>query len=38
MKRAALAPLLLMALMLAGCASTLSGVGGADGFAGLGMP
>ena len=33
MNRTALAPLLLMALMLAGCASTLSGVGGVDGYA-----
>ena len=33
MKRTALAPPLLAALMLAGCASTLSGVGGADGYA-----
>jgi conjugal transfer pilus assembly protein TraV len=33
MNRTALAPLLLMALTLAGCASTLSGVGGADGYA-----
>ncbi len=32
MNRTALAPLL-MALMLAGCASTLSGVGGVDGYA-----
>ena len=32
MKRTSLAPLL-AALMLAGCASTLSGVGGADGYA-----
>jgi conjugal transfer pilus assembly protein TraV len=33
MNRTALAPLLLTALMLAGCASTLSGVGGVDGYA-----
>jgi conjugal transfer pilus assembly protein TraV len=33
MNRTALAPLLLMALMLTGCASTLSGVGGVDGYA-----
>jgi conjugal transfer pilus assembly protein TraV len=33
MKRTALAPLLLVALALAGCASTLSGVGGVDGYA-----
>ena len=33
MKRPALAPLLLFALALSGCASTLSGVGGADGYA-----
>jgi thiol:disulfide interchange protein DsbC len=33
MNRTALTPLLLMALTLAGCASTLSGVGGADGYA-----
>ena len=33
MKRTAQAPLLLVALTLAGCASTLSGVGGADGYA-----
>jgi conjugal transfer pilus assembly protein TraV len=33
MNRTGLVPLLLMALMLAGCASTLSGVGGVDGYA-----
>jgi conjugal transfer pilus assembly protein TraV len=33
MNRAVLTPLLLVALTLAGCASTLSGVGGADGYA-----
>ena len=33
MNRTGLVPLLLMALMLADCASTLSGVGGADGYA-----
>ena len=33
MKRTALAPLLLVVLALSGCASTLSGVGGADGYA-----
>jgi len=33
MNRAVSTPLLLVALMLAGCASTLSGVGGADGYA-----
>ena len=33
MNRAALAPLLFIAMTLAGCASTLSGVGGADGYA-----
>jgi thiol:disulfide interchange protein DsbC len=33
MNRAVLAPLLLVALTLAGCASTLSGVGGVDGYA-----
>ena len=33
MKRTALASLLLFAMTLAGCASTLSGVGGADGYA-----
>jgi conjugal transfer pilus assembly protein TraV len=33
MKRTALASLLLIALTLAGCASTLSGVGGVDGYA-----
>ena len=33
MNRAVFTPLLLVALTLAGCASTLSGVGGADGYA-----
>lgn len=33
MNRAAVAPPLLFALALSGCASTLSGVGGADGYA-----
>jgi len=33
MNRAAIAPPLLFALALSGCASTLSGVGGADGYA-----
>ena len=33
MKQAALAPPLVFALALSGCASTLSGVGGADGYA-----
>ena len=33
MSRAAVAPSLLFALALCGCASTLSGVGGADGYA-----
>ena len=33
MNRTAVAPLLLFALALSGCASTLSGVGGADGYA-----
>ena len=33
MNRAVLTPLLLVALALAGCASTLSGVGGVDGYA-----
>ena len=33
MNRAVLTPLLLVALTLAGCASTLSGVGGVDGYA-----
>ena len=33
MKRTGLVPLLLVVLALAGCASTLSGVGGADGYA-----
>ena len=33
MKRTAVAPPLLFALALSGCASTLSGVGGADGYA-----
>jgi conjugal transfer pilus assembly protein TraV len=33
MNRAVFTPLLLVALVLAGCASTLSGVGGVDGYA-----
>jgi hypothetical protein len=33
MNRTAIAPPLLFALALSGCASTLSGVGGADGYA-----